>query len=222
MATNITEHCFEFGAMKYFRGNAHLVEIGTYGEKKDPIGAKAYLDTEGTVNREYLAPRVDKGKPVGVAWEQTTKAELEVNGLVPVFGLNISAAGAYGHGEVKAADLKLFNLSIAETPLKQMLNNDAVNVRKFFAAQGNSARIVSEVWVVMEAELAEHFNTSGAITVGVKGVDMNVTAKGGKHGTQTITLSKGSVFAYKLHKVKDWNKDKTQILGMEADYKGMN
>lgn len=222
MATNITEHCFEFGAMKYFRGNAHLVEIGTYGEKKDPIGAKAYLDTEGTVKREYLAPRVDKGRPVGVAWEQTTKAELEVNGLVPVFGLNISVAGTYDHGEVKAADLKLFNLSIAETPLKQMLNNDAVNVRKFFAAQGNSARIVSEVWVVMEAELAEHFNTSGAIMVGVKGVDMNVTAKGGKHGTQTITLSKGSVFAYKLHKVKDWNKDKTQILGMEADYKGMN
>jgi len=51
---------------------------------------------------------------------------------------------------------------------------------------------------------------------------MNVTAKGGTHGTQTITLSKGTVFAYKLHKVKDWNKDKTQVLGMEADYKGMS
>lgn len=222
MATNITEHCFEFGALKYFRGNAHLVEIGTYGEKKDPVGAKAYLDTEGTVNREFLAPRVEKGKPVGVAWEQTTKAELEVNGPVPVFGLNLNVAAGFDYGKVKTANLKLFNLSIPETPLKQMLNNDAVNVRKYFAAEGNDARIVSEVWVVMEAELAEHFNTSGAVAVAVKGVDMNVTAKGGKHGTQTITLSKGSVFAYKLHKVKDWNKDKTQILGMEADYKGMN
>lgn len=222
MATKITEHCFEFGAMKYFRGNAHLVEIGTYGEKKDPIGAKAYLDTEGTVNREYLASRVEKGKPVGVAWEQTTKAELEVNGPIPVFGLTLNVATGFDYGKVKTADLKLFNLSIAETPLKQMLNNDAVSARKFFAQEGNDARIVSEVWVVMEAELAEHFNTSGALAVSVKGVDMNVTAKGGKHGTQTITLSKGSAFAYKLHKVKDWNKDKTQILGMEADYKGMN
>jgi len=222
MATKITEHCFEFGAMKYFRGNAHLVEIGTYGEKKDPIGAKAYLDTEGTVKREYLAPHVEKGKPVGVAWEQTTKAELEVNGPIPVFGLNLNVAAGFGYDKVKTANLKLFNLSIAETPLKQMLNNDAVNVRKYFAAEGNDARIVSEVWVVMEAELAEHFNTSGSVAVSVKGVDMNVTAKGGKHGTQTITLSKGTVFAYKLHKVKDWNKDKTQIVQMEADYKGMN
>jgi hypothetical protein len=35
MATPITKHAFEFGTQKYFRGNAHLVEIGTYGEKAE-------------------------------------------------------------------------------------------------------------------------------------------------------------------------------------------
>jgi hypothetical protein len=29
------------------------------------------------------------------------------------------------------------------------------------------------------------------------------------------------VFAYKLHKVKDWNKDKTRIENLEADWKGI-
>ena len=54
-----------------------------------------------------------------------------------------------------------------------------------------------------------------------KVADLSVTAKGGKHGTQTITLSAGTTFAYKLHKVKDWNQGKTKIENMEADYKGM-
>jgi len=222
MATNITEHYFEFGPLKYFRGNAHILKLATYGEKKDPVGAKAYLDPESTVGAEHLASRVEKGKPVGVEWGRTTKAELEANGPIPVFGLNLNVSTNLGYEKVKTADLKLFNLSIAEDPLKKLLNEDAVNVRKYFAGEGKDARIVSEVWVVMEAKLAEHFDTSGAVAVSVKGADLNVTAKGGTQGTQTITLSKGSVFAYKLHKVKEWNKDKTRILDMEADYKGMN
>jgi hypothetical protein len=49
---------------------------------------------------------------------------------------------------------------------------------------------------------------------------LSVTVTGGKHGSQTVTLSKGTTFAYKLHKVKDWNKGKTQIENLEADYKG--
>jgi hypothetical protein len=222
MATNITEHYFEFGAMKYFRGNAHLLEIATCGDKKDPVGAKAYLDPQTKVKREHLVNRVDKGKPVAVNWGQTSKAELEANGPIPVFGLNINVAATFGYEKVKSADLKLFNLSIDEQPLKDMLNKDAISVRNYLAEEGKDGRIVSEVWVVMEAELAEHFDTSGSILASVKGVDLNVTAKGGKHGTQTITLSKGSVFAYKLHKVKDWNKDKTWIEDMEADYKGFS
>lgn len=221
MATKITDNYFKFGTLKYFRGNAHLVEIGTYGEKKDPIGAKAYLDPQNKVKREHLVNRVSKGQPVGVNWSQTTEADLEVNGPIKVFGLNVNVAATYDYKMVSSANLKLYNLSIAEGPLKTMLNEDADGARKYLAKEGNDGRIVSEVWVVMEAELAEHFDTSGSIAVSAKAVDLNVTAKGGKHGTQTITLSAGTTFAYKLHKVKDWNKDKTKIKDMEADYKGM-
>jgi hypothetical protein len=159
---------------------------------------------------------------VTVNWSQTTKAELEANGPVPVFGLNINVAATFSYEKVKSANLKLYNLSIDEQPLKDILNKDAITVRNYLADEGDDARIVSEVWVVMEAELADHFDTSGSISASVKGVDLNVTAKGGKHGTQTITLSKGATFAYKLHKVKDWNKDKTWIEDMEADYKGFS
>lgn len=58
MATNLTENYFEYGVHKYFRGNAHLVELGTYGEKKDPIGAKAYIDPQNYVLPAHLVGRV--------------------------------------------------------------------------------------------------------------------------------------------------------------------
>ncbi len=92
-----------------------------------------------------------------------------------------------------------------------MLNNDANIAHNCLANEGKDGRIVSEIWVVMEAELAEHFETSGGLMVSAKAADLNVTANGGRHGTQTITLSSGTTFAYKLHKVKDWNKGKTRI-----------
>ena len=221
MATKISDHYFKFGSQKYFRGNAHLLEIGTYGEKKDPIGAKAYLDPQNKVKREYLVKRVRKGQPVTINWSQTAKAALEANGPIKVYGLDLNAAVAYTHQKISSADLKLYNLSIAEDPLTNMLNNDAKRARNYLADEGKDGRIVSEVWVVMEAELAHHFETSGSLALSVKGLDLNATAKGGKHGTQTITLSKGATFAYKLHKIKDWNKGKTRIKDMEADYKGM-
>jgi hypothetical protein len=222
MAVNITEHKFEYGALSYFRGNAHLVELGTYGEKKDPIGAKAYIDPQNKVQREYLVNRVNKGKPVAVDWSQTTKAAVEVNGPVSVFAMNTEAAVAFTYEKIKTANLKLFNLSIDEGPLTMMLNKDASGALNYLADEGNDGRIVSEVWIVMEAQLSEQFDTSGSVKVTAKGADLSVTASGGKYGTQTITLSKGAIFAYRLHKVKSWiDKDKTQIENMEADYKGM-
>lgn len=222
MATKVTEHYFEFGVHKYFRGNAHLVEIGTYGEKKDPIGVKAYLDPQNKVKREHLEGRVDKGQPVSVNFSQTTQAELEVNGPVKVFGLNLNVAATYNYSKTQSANLRVYNLSIPEGKLQAMLNNDATGARNYLADEGSDGRIVSEVWVVMEAELAEHFDTSGAIMVTENGVDLNITAKGGTQGTQTITLSAGTTFAYKLHKVKKWSNNKTKIEDMEADYKGMS
>jgi hypothetical protein len=222
VSINITENAFEYGTQKYFRGNAHLVELGTFGEKKDPIGAKAYVDPYDRVKADYLTDRVIKGKPVAVDWTQTSKAAVEVNGPVSVFGMQAEAAVAFTYEKIKSANLKLFNLSVDEHPLITMLNKDANAARNFLAEEGNDGRIISEVWVVMEAQLSEQFDTSGSVKVAAKGVDISVTASGGKYGSQTITLSKGSIFAYKLHKVKDWNKGKTQIENMEADYKGMN
>ncbi len=164
MGTKITEDYFEFGVNKYFRGNAHLVEIGTYGEKKDPIGPKAYLDPQNIVKREHLEGRVSKGTTAEINWNQTTEAAVEVNGRMQVFGLGVSTASGFTYERAKSANLRLFNLFIVEGKLQTMLNKDANGARNYLADEGSDGRIVSEVWVVMEAELSEHFETSASIT----------------------------------------------------------
>lgn len=221
METNITKHSFKHGSQKYFRGNAHLIELATFGEKKDPIGAKAYIDPEGKVSRKHLSKIVQEGKPVSIDWSKNSKADVEANGPLQVFGLKTNAAVSFSFHKAKNAKLKLMNLSISEGPLKRMLNNGATAARNYLADEGKDGRIVSEVWIVMEAELGEQFDTAASISVSQKASNLSVTAKGGKYGSQEIILSAGSVFAYKLHKVKDWSRGKKQINDMEADYKGM-
>jgi hypothetical protein len=222
--TRITKYRFETGGMSYFRGNAHLVELGTYGEKKDPIGAKAYVDPQSKVKAETLATRVKIGKPVKIDWNEVSKADLEAEGVLKFFSLGKKGTASFTHEQARTAKLELLNFSISEGPLQQMLNTDADGARRFLADEGDDGRIVSEAWVVVSAELGQHFATYAAASAGVKafGSSLDVSASGGQHGTQTITLSAGTTFAYKLHKVKDWNKGKTQIDNMEADYKGMS
>ena len=77
---------------------------------------------------------------------------------------------------------------------------------------------------VYHRSYAEHFaaHASTSTTVRAVGNELSITVAGGRDGSQTVRLSKGTTFAYKLHKVKDWNKGKTRIEDMEADYKGFS
>lgn len=224
MATKVTDNFFEYGTVKYFRGKAENIQIGCFGDKRDPIGNKAWLDVEGPVKAEYLTGRVRFVTTTEVDWASSSKSAVEVNGLLRIFGVGVSTAFTGDYGDAVRGHLKLAKFVIDEGPLKKMLNEDATAARKYLADEGSDGRIVSEVWVVMEAELAEHFTTSSGFSIGVSAAGVaaiDVTANGGKHGTQTISMTKGTSFAYLLHKVTDWNEDKTVVLDLGADYKGL-
>jgi hypothetical protein len=224
METKVTKHYFEYGTQKYFRGKAENVEICSYGEKKDPIGAEAYLAVQAKVKREYLKGRVSYITGVKIDWNKQSEAAVGVNGRLKYFDLDgrVAVSGSYEHA--KSAKLELVKFGINEGPLTTMLNRDADGARQYLADEGADGRIVSEIWVLMKGELAEHFATSGTIeaSVSTTGADLELTATGGTHGSQTVAISAGTTFAYLMHKVKEWNKGKTQIENMEDDRKGMN
>jgi hypothetical protein len=77
--------------------------------------------------------------------------------------------------------------------------------------------------VAMLAEMADSFSASAGyrVSANVQGIGLDIIAEGGTKGSQKITLSKGTMFAYGLHKVKDWNKEKTKIENLEDDFYGM-
>lgn len=220
MATTITDEYFEFENLRYFRENAHLVQLTTYGQKRDPVGSHAHLDPQSKVQSQYVASRVKGGTVATIDWSGTDKASVEVEGPLTFFGLNgkVDANGTYE--KVKSANLRLVNFYINEGPLTTMLNQDADGARKYLADEGGDGRIVSEVWVGMEVELADHFGAYAGVSLSAKtaGADLQISVTGGKYGTQTVTVSPNTTVAYRLHKVTNWSNGKTHIDNMAADY----
>lgn len=223
MTTKVTQHALKINSLKYFRGNASLVRMGSFGRKKDPIGAKAYLDIYNHVNPEYLKGRVQVTPPIDINWQKTTQADVGVGAVLNFFGIKAKAAREISYENAKQAKLKLLQFSIIEGPLTDMLNNQAVGARNYLADEGKDGRIVSEIFLLISGELAEAMAVKGreAVSVEVVGQSIDLSLNLGSQGSQTIRYSPGTTFAYKLHKVKRWSKGKENIEKMEDDYKGM-
>ncbi|MBT8410508.1 MAG: hypothetical protein KJP02_01750 [Octadecabacter sp.] len=223
MSVKITKHKFSYGGLGYFRTNAHLVELGSHGQKKDPIGAKAYIDPAGKIRASHLASRPIKISTVTIDWADVKSSDFDAGATLKFLGLGRKHGVSFDLADARSAKLKLMNFSIAENPLKRCLNNDADTVRRSMAEEGNDARLVGETWIAMEAELAEHIETNWSTghSWEALGNSLDLTVSGGRHGSQTVTLGPGTCFAYKLYKVKKWSKGKESIEDLEADYKGM-
>lgn len=221
MGTKITDDYFNYGTVKYFRGAAENVKIGSYGMKRDPIGSKAHLEVQATVKAEHLARRVKYVLTTPIDWTLAATAGVQLNVPLNFHGLNGAVNFALNFGAATRESLHLSKFLIVKANLQDMLNNDAVNARKALADEGADARICSAVWVGVSADLAEHFSahalTSGSFIAGPSGLDFTVT--GGSSGSQTISLAaSGSTFAYLLEKATKWSNHKTHIDDMKEDY----
>jgi len=221
--TKITSNYFLCNGLKYFRDNAPLVELGSYGQKKGgSLTGNAYLAVEATVSRANLEDNVKHVTNVSIDWSRATKADVETHGALKYFGLNFKAANSISFEQAKSAKLQLCEFAILEGNLKKMLNNGATAARSFMAGEGKDARIASVAFIVVSGELAQHFKVSTKFHAAAsKGSNaLEIVASGGTSGSQTIELARGCTFAYGLHKVKDWNRGKTEILDMEDELFG--
>ncbi len=225
---DITNHAFKFSNIKYFRSKAEDVQIGSYGEKKDPIGAMAYLACEGKVTAPNLAGKVQYKGRANIDWTGATKAKFNAAGMFKYLTLQGSGASAVTWNSKKSAKLDLVKFTIDAGPLKNMLNNGAGGARNFLKREGKDGRIVSTIFVVMDAELAEGLDaaasSSGSFTAELTkqlGIGFTADHVGSRNQQVDVTLSPGMTFAYGMHKVSDWNRGKTRIEDLEDDRKGM-
>jgi hypothetical protein len=208
----ITSAAFKYDGINYFRGKAENVNLASYGEKKTPVGQTNYLAVQDDIKRVDLGKVTVKiSGPYSIDWSKYSSTD--VNAGIKYIGA-AGVTGSFSRDAAKSANLKLVKFSIDEGQLKKLLNNYAVSARKFLKDEGADSRVVSEVWIVMEATLASQVTTGGSVTGEgtANGIKVTISASGSSTSTSSITIPTDTTFAYLLHKVKKWDKDKVDDL----------
>ncbi|MCA9547070.1 MAG: hypothetical protein KC613_21860 [Myxococcales bacterium] len=217
----ITKSKFVYNGKAYFRGGSENVVLGAYGEKKTPVGRPNYLAVEDEIGQGILAGDVKISGPYTVDWKKHSKGE--VNAGIKYLTVAGGTAG-FSWDAAHSANLQLVKFWVNEGPLKTILNTKAGKAREALKKEGGDGRVVSEVWVAMEANLASDVTNcaSGSVQGSAKGFTVTLSGKNCTTKTGSVTIPSNTTFAYLMHKVKKWNKGKTQVDNLEDDNVGAN
>lgn len=219
--TKLTNSAFQYSGIRYYRAKAENIRLGSYGEKKTPVGQQNYLSVQNNIKNESLAEvKVSTAGPFTIDWSKQSKSDVEV-------GVNyFTAAGGKATLTVekaKSANLKLVKFYMTTGAMTKLLNQSATGARKYLADEGSDGRLVGEVWTVMEASLASSVTTSATITGSGEANGIKVTVAGSTSNTTTtsITIAPDTTFAYLLFKVKWTNNNKDSVDSLEDDQHGV-
>ena len=88
--------------------------------------------------------------------------------------------------------------------------------------EGNDARIVSKIWVAMEARLADDLTVStlSAADLDYAGSSLKVNIGTKVRNRSVVTLAPGTTFAYRLSRIRRWNGNRTRVEDLSLDYVG--
>jgi hypothetical protein len=208
-----------YNGKKYFRGGSEDIELGSYGEKKSPITQTNYLEVQGRIPAEKL--KVREAVEISIDTSQTSQKEITTNiNAAAVF--KGSAGTAYQ--DFKSGKLKLIKLIIENGDIMSAANQSPKAIDNL-STYGNDARIAHQVFVVVDDETARSFSkgSSFEVSVNVGVVKVSVGANGGSSGSTSVSVSRGSIFAYGMVKL-DWDahsaRNKTKITKVTDDQWG--
>ena len=236
----VEKNRFILNGISYFRGNADTVELGSYGEKKTPLFGQNYLE----VYSKIPIPSTNINKSGVFEIDTTKKSKTTFNGGVKFISkagvIELDADAAFEQAKNNQLKLVKFNVN-----LQDMINaaNNSQNAIQTLKSRGNDARIVHQIFVVMEATLANQFNNhvgisieSGELKAIITDKELSKNPKGSKlsgaitgefdnSGTTEVKIPKGTCFAYLLAKI-EWDaklkKRRKKIVYLEDDQWGFN
>jgi hypothetical protein len=215
----VAENHLTFGGVAYFRAHAEEVEIGSIGEKRQPITKQNYLEVKGRIPVPKIA--VAQSTVVGIDFTKTSKSAFNTVVSAIIQGVPVKFSGDATFDKLKSGSLKLVKFSILSNDMKEAANNSPQAIQDLIE-WGDNARIATQVFIVMEAALANQFNNNVTVNLsaGVKGLEAKVGGSGSTSGTTTVQISNGTCFAYLLAKI-DWDasqkKNKTKIVDLDDD-----
>lgn len=215
----VKENHLTFGGVAYFRGHAEEVEIGSIGEKRTPLTKQNYLEVKDRIP----VPNIDvtKATVVDIDFTKTSKSAFDTAVSALIKGVPVTFSGDASFEKLKSGDLKLVKFSVSTNDMMKAANSSPQKLQSLIE-WGNDARIAHQVFIVMEASLANQFdnNVTVDLSVGAKGLEAKVGGSGSASGTTTVQISKGTCFAYLLAKI-DWDaklkKNQTKIVDLDDD-----
>jgi len=225
MSIKITDSKFVYSAKSYFRGGCEDVNLVSFGEKKTPLGKAPYLYVAGTVTPQNLGKvNVTVSGPYPIEWEKFSDSDVNVGiKYLTVAGGQVG----FSRNAAKSANLVLMKLSLSSNALENLLNKHAHAARNSLKEEGDDARIVSDVWIVMEAQLASKVTTGGNVSVsaplGASGFTLEVGGSTSSTISTKVQIPEQTCFAYLLNKVKKWDKvsGEWMVKELEDDTKGL-
>ena len=225
----VAKHTFVYNGERYFRDKSEDVLMCSIGEKDDPAGTKASITVADHVDRSVLRGKVRYATSAEIEWTRQAKAEVETEGSLKYFTAEAAGTASFSYEKAKAGRLKLAKFLIEEEVLRRMLNSEAGAARRYLAQEGRDGRIVSAIWVVVEGRIAESFAAAGTSTGAIEAevlsgarLKLSVKHSGSASGRTSIVWERGTTFAYLMHKVGKWNKDKSRVEELVLDSKGLN
>lgn len=204
----IKDNHIKVSGIKFFRANAPVIEIGSYGKKKEPITAANYLEVQERLPAPKMDGKIKQATVVEIDTSKTTKNDFLANiNALGVFGVS----GGTAWTKAQQGHYKLIWLTMTLGKLKDAFNS-APKARNTLADMGGKGRAVHQVLIALEASEATKVDSGTSFDVSVKAGILNVNVKGGSNSSSgtDISIAPGTCFAYLLAN-PDWNKGKTKI-----------
>jgi len=216
----VKENHLTFGGVAYFRAHAEEIEIGSIGEKRKPIFKQNYLE----VKDRLLIPEgnIVKATETEIDFINTSKKSFKLNAAAIIDGVPVKLTGDAVFDKLRSGELKLVKFSIVNNDLKEIANNSSTQLESL-DLWGKNARLAHQIFVVIEAELANEFsrNINVGLSAGVSGLEARLDSGFGASGSTTVTLSKGTCFAYLLLK-PEWDDSGKKIIDLDDDQWGLS
>ena len=198
MATaTVRDNHLLYNGICYFRANSEEVELGSYGEKRTPVFGANYLEIYKNLPFEKL--QVEEAVIVGIDFSHTTEHDFSTKANLEIVGVSGKLSGSQTYSKLRSGELKLVKLSVKRGDMVDAINA-APDVRSKLDSLGNDARVAHQIFVVVEAKLAEEMASSTGFGVSATKGDITLELNGNakSSGHSKVTLSEGSTFAYLL------------------------
>lgn len=216
----VKETHLTFGGVAYFRAHAEEVEIGSIGEKRKPLFRHNYMEVKDRI----LVPEknIVKATEAEIDFTHTKKRAFRLKASAIVKGVPVKLKGGALFNRLRAGELKLVKFSIANNALMKLANQSPDQLKSLIH-WGDRARLAHQVFIVLEADLANEFtrNVDVGLKVGVKGLEAELATGFATAGSTTVSLSQGTCFAYLMVKI-EWDGNKTSIVDLDDDQWGLS